>query len=60
MTFLQHLLREVPRWMMLIRDGAPIHRSQVTKKFLANSSAQRLQPERLPAYAPELNPGEGL
>ena len=28
--------------------------------FLANGAAQRLHLERLPAYAPELNPGEGL
>ncbi len=30
------------------------------KEFLANGAAQRLHVERLPAYAPELNPGEGL
>jgi transposase len=32
----------------------------VINDFLANGAAQRLQLERLPAYAPELNPGEGL
>jgi transposase len=58
--FLEHLLREVPGRMVLIWDGAPIHRSQVIRDFLANSPAQRLHLERLPAYAPELNPGEGL
>jgi transposase len=59
-AFLEHLLREVAGRMVLIWDGAPIHRSQVIKDFLANGAAQRLQLERLPAYAPELNPGEGL
>lgn len=46
--------------MVLTWDGAPIHRSQVIKEFLAKGAAHRLQLERLPAYAPELNPGEGL
>ena len=48
-AFLEHLLREVPGRMVLIWDGAPIHRSRVIRDL-----------ERLPAYAPELNPGEGL
>ena len=59
-AFLEHLLREVPGRMVLIWDGAPIHRSHVIKAFLAEGAAQRLHVERLPAYAPELNPGEGL
>ena len=59
-AFLEHLLREVPGRMVLIWDGAPIHRSRVIRDFLAHGAAQRLHLERLPAYAPELNPGEGL
>jgi transposase len=59
-AFLEHLLREVSGRMVVIWDGAPIHRSQLIKEFLANGAAQRLHLERLPAYAPELNPGEGL
>jgi transposase len=59
-AFLKHLLREVAGRLVLIWDGAPIHRSQVIKDFLADGAAQRLHLERLPAYAPELNPGEGL
>ena len=58
--FLEHLLREVPGRMVIIWDGAPIHRSRVIQQFLARGAAQRLHLERLPAYAPELNPGEGL
>lgn len=46
--------------MVLIWDGAPIHRRQVIKEFLANGAAQRIHLERLPAYAPELNPDEGV
>lgn len=59
-AFLEHLLREVPGRMVLIWDGAPIHRSHTIREFLTNGAAPRLHPERLPAYAPELNPGEGL
>jgi transposase len=58
--FLEHLLREVPGRMVLIWDGSPIHRSHTIKEFLANGAAQRMHLERLPAYAPELNPDEGL
>ena len=59
-AFLEHLLREVAGGMVIIWDGAPIHRSQTIKEFLAVGAAHRLHLERLPAYAPELNPGEGL
>jgi transposase len=57
--FLEHLLREVSGRMLIIWDGAPIHRSHTIKAFLTNGASQRLHLERLPAYAPELNPGEG-
>ena len=59
-AFLEHLLREVPGRMVLIWDGSPIHRSHTIQEFLANGAAQRLHLERLPAYAPELNPDEGV
>jgi transposase len=67
-AFLEHLLREIPGRLVIIRDGAPIHirdgapihRSQVIKDFLASGAAQRIHLERLPAYAPEFKPGEGF
>jgi transposase len=59
-AFLEHLRREVPGRLVILWDGAPIHRSHTIREFLANGAAQRLHLERLPAYAPELNPGEGL
>jgi transposase len=58
--FLEHLLREVPGRMVIIWDGAPIHRSRPIREFLTKGASQRLHLERLPAYAPELNPDEGL
>jgi len=59
-AFLAHLLREVPGQIVVIWDGAPIHRSHVIQEFLANGASRRIHLEPLPAYAPELNPGEGL
>jgi transposase len=59
-AFLAHLLREVPGRLLILWDGAPIHRSHLLKAFLAKGAAHSLHLERLPAYAPELNPGEGL
>jgi transposase len=59
-AFLEHLLREVAGRLVISWDGAPMHRRHVIQAFLANGAAERLRLERLPAYAPELNPGEGL
>jgi transposase len=59
-AFLEHLLREVPGRMLLIWDGAPIHRSHTIQEFLGNGASPRLHLERLPADAPELNLDEGL
>ena len=39
-AFLEHLLCEVPDRIVIIWDGAPIHRSQLIKDFLANGAAQ--------------------
>jgi hypothetical protein len=43
----------------LLWDGLPAHRSNKMAAFLA-SQRHWLVAERLPAYAPELNPVEGL
>jgi transposase len=58
--FLRHLLRHIPGKLLVIWDGAPIHRSKVVKAFLAEGGAERLWLEPLPGYAPELNPVEGI
>jgi transposase len=58
--FLQHLLRQIPGQLLVIWDGAPIHRAQPVQDFLAQGAAARLQLEQLPGYAPDLNPDEGI
>lgn len=58
--FLQALLEQTTQKLVVVWDGAPIHRSKVVKAFLAEGAAARLHLERLPGYAPELNPDEGV
>lgn len=55
--FLQHLQRHIAGKMLILWDGAPIHRSRLVKDYLA-STRGRIVVEPLPAYAPELNPVE--
>jgi transposase len=59
-AFLAHLRREVPGRMVLIWDGAPIHRRRTMQPCLSHGASPRLHLARLPAYAPELNPDEGV
>jgi transposase len=58
--FLRHLLDCLPGKLLVIWDGSPIHRAGTVKAFLAAGAAARLRLERLPAYAPETNPDEGV
>jgi transposase len=58
--FLRLLLRKIPGKLLIIWDGAPIHHGQPIKDFLARGAAKRLHLERLPGYAPDLNPVEGI
>jgi transposase len=57
--FLARLLRAGGRWLV-VWDGSPIHRGQPVRELLAAGGARRVHLERLPGYAPELNPVEGL
>ena len=55
--FLRHLQRHVPGKMLILWDGAAIHRCALVRNFVAGTKG-RIALERLPAYAPELNPVE--
>lgn len=55
--FLKHLLRHIEGPLLVIWDGLPQHRSRLVKEFVGEQNG-RLRLERLPAYAPELNPCE--
>ena len=58
--FLRHLLRHIPGKLLVIWDGLPAHRGQAVKDFLCQGAAKRIHLERLPGYAPDLNPTEGI
>jgi transposase len=57
--FLKHLIRHVGPRLLVIWDGSPIHRRKEVKQFLASAIGQGVRVERLPPYAPDLNPVEG-
>ena len=50
----------MPGKLLVIWDGALIHRCHAVKQFLAEGAAQRLKLLALPGSAPELNPVEGV
>ena len=58
--FLQQLTTHISVRLLVIWDGSPIHRCQAIKAFLASPAGQGVHLEQLPAYAPELNPDEGV
>jgi transposase len=58
--FLKHLLRHIAGKLLIIWDGLPAHRGQAIKDFLRAGAAQRIHLVRLPGYAPDLNPTEGI
>lgn len=58
--FLKHLLRHIPGKLLIVWDGAPIHRSKAIRQFLSDGAAARIHLERFPGYAPELDPQEGV
>jgi transposase len=55
--FLRHLQRHIRGRMLILWDGAPIQHSLLVKSHV-EATRGRLMIERLPAYAPELNPVE--
>ncbi len=55
-AFLTHLLRHVAGEIVVVLDGAMIHRAKLVQGFVAGHP--RVSLEYLPGYAPELNPVE--
>lgn len=58
-AFLRHLQQHISGKLLVIWDGLPAHRSKVVADYLASTKG-RVWVERLPSYAPELNPIEYL
>jgi len=55
--FLKHLLRHLRGKLIIVWDNGRIHLGKVTR-YCQNHP--RIIVERLPAYAPDLNPDEGV
>lgn len=58
-AFLAALRKQVRNKLLIIWDGLPAHRSAVVRQYV-DALQGRIVLERLPAYAPELNPVEYL
>jgi putative transposase len=56
--FLRDLLRQLRGKVIVIWDGGTNHKGPLVRKFLSRN--KRLWLERLPAYAPDLNPVEAV
>lgn len=57
-AFLRYLLTHLRGKVVVIWDGGPNHKGPVIREFLRKN--RRLRLERLPAYAPDLNPVEAV
>jgi transposase len=56
--FLRHLLRHLRGHVFVLWDGGAPHRGRLVRQLCSRS--KRLHLVRLPAYAPEFNPDEGI
>ena len=57
-SYLRHLCRHIRGPIVLVWDRLQAHRSKLVREWLDHQ--RRVRIEWLPAYAPELNPVEGL
>lgn len=57
--FLKQVKQQMRSRLLVIWDGSPIHRKEVTR-FMADGGSRYIHLEQLPAYAPDLNPAEGV
>jgi transposase len=55
-VFLEHVLRQTGRKLLVIWDGSPIHRWGAVREFLSGPEGKRVHLEALPGYAPDLSP----
>lgn len=54
--FLEHLLRQTGKRVLVIWDGSPIHRWGTVRKYLSSKSVKQIKVETMPGYAPDLSP----
>lgn len=54
--FLEHLLRQTGRRLLVVWDGSPIHRWGDVPTYLSDGASRHIHLEALPGYAPDLSP----
>jgi len=57
-AFLRHLLQQIRGHLIVLLDNGKIHRADPVQELLLRTRRLHLVP--FPAYAPELNPDEGV
>jgi transposase len=57
-AFFRHLLRQIRGLLIVLLDNSTTHRGGPVRELLSRTSRLQLVP--FPAYAPELNPDEGV
>ncbi len=58
-TFLEEIMAETEKHIILIQDGARYHTSKAMREFF-NKHADRITVDELPSYSPDYNPIEKL
>lgn len=58
--FLKHLLAQLGSKLLVIWDGLPAHSNEAVQQYLAGAAREQIEVERLPGYAPDLNPDENV
>jgi transposase len=56
--FLQHLERQLGCRLLVVWDGASIHRGSAVQEFLGTEAGAEIELAPLPGYAPDCNPDE--
>lgn len=59
-TFLKQLHRKFGTDLLIVWDGGAIHKGEEIRTFLTRGGSRFIWLERLPGYAPDLNPTEGV
>jgi transposase len=55
-AFLEHVLRQAAKRLLVIWDGSPIHRWGAVREYLSGPQGKKVHVEPLPGYAPDLSP----
>jgi len=58
--FLEAVHQAIPGKLLVIWDNATIHKGEKIRQYLADGAAAWLSLERLPSYAQDLNPDDGI